>query len=147
MPSFTGKTFSSYYKNLLGIDQSSNAGITTSVKRIQDGAGNDTAIFLSDDNLAIRPVNDDTAATFQIRQTSGNNVLAVDTTNSVVKVGVKLLLIRSMPSLISIVFFQQVFLLILIMLFHFLAILDLLSFMQWDHPQHHHLMIKTQHPL
>ncbi len=82
MPTFTGKTFASFYKNLLGLNQTSNTGITTIPARVQDGAGQDTSILISDDVLSVTPKTDNFTGTFIVANTSGNNILAVDTTNS-----------------------------------------------------------------
>ena len=82
MPSFTGKTFASFYKNILGINQSSNTGVDTTARHIQDGAGNNTSIQLSDDNLSVQPQNDDTTGTMLVKNKAGSNIFAVDTTNS-----------------------------------------------------------------
>ena len=87
MPSFTGKTFSSYFKNILGIDQSSNTGVDSTIRGVQDGAGNNTALRLSDDNLLVKPVNDDTASTLWVQTAAGNSVLQVNTTDSKVAIG------------------------------------------------------------
>ena len=37
MPTFTGKTFASFYKNLLGINQASNTGVDATTRVVQDG--------------------------------------------------------------------------------------------------------------
>ena len=66
MPSFTGKTFSNFYKNILSTDQPANTGIDSSLARVQDGEGSNSAIFLSDDQLIVQPVNDDTTAAFRV---------------------------------------------------------------------------------
>ena len=87
MPSFTGKTFSNFYKNLLGINQSGNTGVDATTRNLQDGAGNSSAISLSDDVLSVQPVNDDTTGAMLVKNNAGNNILAVDTTNSKVLVG------------------------------------------------------------
>ena len=81
MPTFTGKTFASFYKNILGINQSTNVGVDATVRGVQDGAGNDTAIGLSDDSLIVKPTNDDTTGTFAVQTNGGDAVLTVDTTN------------------------------------------------------------------
>ena len=86
MPTFTGKTFASFYKNILGMNQSSNTGVDATIRKVQDGAGNDTAIALSDDNLVIKPVNDNTAGTLWVQSAAGNNVFAVSTEDMQVKV-------------------------------------------------------------
>ena len=49
MPSFTGKAFANFYKNILGINQTGKTGVDTSTRNVQDGAGNNTALMLSDD--------------------------------------------------------------------------------------------------
>ena len=87
MPTFTGKTFSSFYKNILGINQSSNTGVDSTVRTVQDGDGNNTAIALSDDNLVIKPKSDNTTETLWVQNASGTNVFKVDTTNSKILVG------------------------------------------------------------
>ena len=86
MPSFTGKTFSSFYKNILGIDQSSNTGADATTRNVQDGAGNNTVLSLSDDQLAVKPVNDD-GAVLKVTNAAGNIILAVNTTDSIVRAG------------------------------------------------------------
>ena len=87
MPSFTGKTFSSYFKNILGIDQSSNTGVDVAVRRVQDGAGNNTAIALSDDQFRVQPNEHNMTSTVSVGNQSGNNIFVVDTTNSKVLIG------------------------------------------------------------
>ena len=87
MPTFTGKTFSSFYKNILGMGQSSNTGVDSSIIPVHDGAGNETSIALSDDNLLIRPRSDNTNATLWVQNNSGDTLLAVDTVNSKVMIG------------------------------------------------------------
>jgi hypothetical protein len=87
MPSFTGKTFSSFYKNLLGMNQSSNTGVDATTRNIQDGAGNNSSLSLSDDVLSVQPVNDDSSGTILCKTKSGSTIFSVDTTNSKVLVG------------------------------------------------------------
>ena len=87
MPSFTGNPFSNFYKRILQISQPSNTGVTTVTKTIQDGEGNSTAISLSDDQFIVRPQDDNTTSTMIVANGGGDNILAVDTTNSLVKVG------------------------------------------------------------
>ena len=87
MPSFTGKLFSNFYKNILSTNQPANPGIDSSLARVQDGEGSDSAIWLSDDQVVVQPVNDDTTATFRVKTTSGAYPLIVDATNKVVKAG------------------------------------------------------------
>ena len=87
MPSFTGKTFANFYKNLLGINQSSNTGVDATTREVQDGAGNNTAIQLSDDRLKVKPVNDNTLQTFVVNVQSGLPCFTVDTINKIVRAG------------------------------------------------------------
>ena len=82
MPTFTGKTFSSFYKNILGMNQSGNTGVDATTRVIHDGAGQSTSISLSDDVLSVQPVTDNTTATMLVKNQGGSNILAVDTTNS-----------------------------------------------------------------
>ena len=79
-----GKTLKSTYKSLLRVDDNTN-GIDTASTNITDGEGTKSALFLSDDNLAVRPQNDDSVAAFQVRARGGTTSFTVDTTNNVVK--------------------------------------------------------------
>ena len=87
MPTFTGKTFSDFYKNILGINQSSNTGVDATTRVIHDGLGQSTSISLSDDVLQVQPQNDDSVGSLLCKNSGGSNILAVDTTNSRVLVG------------------------------------------------------------
>ena len=87
MPTFTGKKFSNFYKNLFGINQTSNTGVDSTTRNLQDGAGNNSSISLSDDVLQVQPQNDDSVGTFLCKSNAGNNILAVDTVNSKVNIG------------------------------------------------------------
>ena len=65
-----------------------NSGVTTSAKQVEDGAGNKSCVYLSDDQLLVRPLNDESVAIFQCRGAGGTPLLQVDSTNNLVKVGV-----------------------------------------------------------
>ena len=82
MPSKTGKSPSSYYKSDVSVEQSSNVGFDSTPRTIISGDGAGSAIALSDDNLFIKPQNDDTTETLAIFTKSNNKILSVDTTNS-----------------------------------------------------------------
>ena len=87
MPSKTGRPYSSYYKNGPQIRQTSNTGVDSTTRVLEDGDVNSTAISLSDDVLSVQPVTDNTTGTMLVKQSGGNNILAVDTTNSKVLLG------------------------------------------------------------
>ena len=87
MPTFTGKTFASFYKNILGINQTSNTGVDATTRTVHDGAGNSSSLSLSDDVLSVQPITDNTTATLLCKNQGGSNILAVDTTNSKVLIG------------------------------------------------------------
>ena len=87
MPTFTGKTFASFYKNLLGIDQTSNAGVDDTPRKLQDGSGVDTSISIAKNGMIVQPENADSTSTMLVRTLLGANVLSVDTDNSKVKTG------------------------------------------------------------
>ena len=87
MPTFLGKAFNTYFKNILHVNQSSNTGVDATTRTIQDGAGNDSVLSLSDDNLLIKPVNDNTIGTLSVQNASGNSLMIVDSTNSKVLLG------------------------------------------------------------
>ena len=81
--SLTGKTLSGSYKDILQVDNS-NSGLTTSVKTVKDGEGTSSCLSISDDNVIIRPVNDDTTSTLRVRASGGDVILDVDTTKELV---------------------------------------------------------------
>jgi len=84
MASFTGSSPASTYKDILQIDNS-NAGIATSLKSVKDGAGNQSALYVSDDQVKVRPENDDTTLALDVQNQNGSSKFAVDTTNNYVK--------------------------------------------------------------
>mgnify|MGYP001363717636 CR=1 FL=1 len=81
MPTKTGKTYSSFYKNDLAVNQSSNTGVDATTRVVHDGAGQSTSISLSDDVLSVQPVNDN-GNTLLVKNQGGSNIFVVDTTNS-----------------------------------------------------------------
>ena len=87
MPSLTGKKISDAYKRLLQINQSSNTGVDTVTRNVTDGDGGSTVASISDDQLLVKPVNDNTTTAFAVQNSGGSNRLTVDTTNDLVKVG------------------------------------------------------------
>ena len=87
MPTFTGKTFSSFYKNLLGLNQSSNTGVDATLRTIHDGAGQSTAISLCDDTLLVQPINDNTPSTLLVKNKAGDIIFSVSTADSTVLIG------------------------------------------------------------
>ena len=84
--SFTGKTKASTYKDILQLDNS-NTGVGTTLAVVKDGEGVSSSLLISDDQVSIRPQNDETTNTLDVRSQSGNQLLVVDSTNSLVKAG------------------------------------------------------------
>tara|TARA_B100000287_G_scaffold147328_1_gene139044 strand:- start:867 stop:1664 length:798 start_codon:yes stop_codon:yes gene_type:complete len=82
--SLTNKTIANTYKDLLQVDNSNN-GISTSTLTIKSGDGTETCTSISDDQLTIRPKNDNTTDTLNIRNVGGTELLKVDSTNTAVK--------------------------------------------------------------
>ena len=87
MPTFSQTTFASFFKRILQFGHAGNNGTPTSATSIQSGDGVATSVSLSDDVLSVQPVNDDTTGTMLVKNNAGNNILAVDTTNSKVLLG------------------------------------------------------------
>ena len=87
MPTFQGQTFSNFFKNILGINQSSNTGVDSTTRKVQDGAGNNSSIALSDDVLYVLPENDNTTQTFAVSNAGGSPRFTVDTTNDKCLIG------------------------------------------------------------
>ena len=86
MGSLAGKSPANTYKSLLKVADETN-GVSTTASQIQDGEGTNTCLYVSDDGLLVRPENDNTTSTLFVRGVTGTTVLAVDTSNNVVKVG------------------------------------------------------------
>ena len=82
--SFTNRTIADTYKDILQVDNSNN-GISTSTLTIKSGNGIETCTSISDDQLTIRPKNDNTTDTFNIRNASGTELFKVDSTNTAIK--------------------------------------------------------------
>ena len=87
MPTFSQTTFSSFWKRILQFGHSGNNGTPTSTTNIQSGDGVATSVSLSDDVLQVQPVNDNTTGAMLVKNQGGDNILAVDTTNSKVLAG------------------------------------------------------------
>ena len=86
MGSLAGKSPANTYKSLLKVADETN-GVSATASQIQDGEGTNTCLYVSDDGLMVRPVNDNTTTTFFVRGATGTGILAADTSNNVVKVG------------------------------------------------------------
>ena len=81
--SLTGKTKASTYKQLLNINHAD--GVTSTTRNVVDGENTASAISLSDDQLIVQPNDADSTAIFRVLNKSGSTILAVDSTNSLVK--------------------------------------------------------------
>ena len=86
MASFTGNSIKDVYKDILHTSNS-NTGIGSTIKQIACGDGDTTALHLSDRNLKVQPSTDSTSNTV-IYDKDGNALLAVDSTNDLVKAGI-----------------------------------------------------------
>ena len=82
MPTFSNTTFSNFWQRIVQVNQTSNTGVDATTRNLQTGDGVNTSVSLSDDVLSVQPVNDDTTGTMLVKNNAGNNILAVDTTNS-----------------------------------------------------------------
>ena len=85
--SLTGKTKASSYKDLLQMNNS-NSGIGTALRNVLDGEGTASALNLSDDNLKVQPINDDSTTVLSVSDKDANTLLAVDSSNDLVKAGI-----------------------------------------------------------
>ena len=81
--SLSGKTLKDTYIDLLQVDNS-NGGVTTSLKSIKDGGGSSSSLSISDDVTQIRPQNDDTTTTFNVKTAGNTSVLSVNTSSELV---------------------------------------------------------------
>ena len=86
MGSLAGKSPANTYKCLLKVADETN-GVSGTSSQIEDGEGTSTCISVGDDNFKVKPQSDNTTTTFEVENASGSNLLTVDSSNSVVKVG------------------------------------------------------------
>ena len=86
MGSLAGKSPANTYKSLLKVADETN-GVTSSVSQIEDGEGQATALQVSNNKLKIKPTTNDNTNTLLVERENGDDLFAVDTTNSLVKVG------------------------------------------------------------
>ena len=83
--SLANDTVKDRYGDLL-IVNNGGSGVTTSLQTIVDGGGTGTSTSISDDQVQIKPQNDNTTATLSVKTAAGSSVLEVDTTNSEVNI-------------------------------------------------------------
>ena len=81
--SLTGRSVSSWYKDLLEISNS-NSGVDGTLRPIKSGEGTSSAVYISTGKAKILPAADSTT-TLDVQDKDGNNKLLVDTTNDYVK--------------------------------------------------------------
>lgn len=82
--SLTNKTIADTYKDILEIDNGNN-GIDTSAKAVKSGDGTSSCISISDDQLAVKPQNDNTTDILNVRNAGNATLFQVDGTNTAVK--------------------------------------------------------------
>ena len=63
MPTFEGNPFKQFYKRIMQLNQSSNAGVDSTTRELETGDGVKTALSLSDDVLQVKPQSDNTTGT------------------------------------------------------------------------------------
>ena len=83
--SLVGKKLKDAYKDILSVSNS-NSGLTTSVKKVLSGNGNQSCVSISDDQALVQPTNDDTTSALRVSTQSGNVLMDCDTTNREVQV-------------------------------------------------------------
>ena len=86
MGSLAGKSPKDTYKSLLKVADETN-GVSSSVSQIEDGEGTSTALQVSNNKLKIKPTISNNTNTLLVENINGDDLLVVDTSNSLVKVG------------------------------------------------------------
>ena len=84
--SFLTKGISQFYKDLLHTDNS-NTGISTAIKQIKTGDGDATSLYVSTRQVEVKG-SADTTAVLNVKDKDNNALLAVDSTNDLVKLGI-----------------------------------------------------------
>ena len=85
MGSLAGKSPKDTYKSLLKVADETN-GVSGTLSTVEDGEGTSSSLSVSQGQIMIYP-NSDTIRTLRVRNASGTDLLVVDTSNSLVKVG------------------------------------------------------------
>ena len=85
MGSLAGKSPANTYKSLLKVADETN-GVSGTLSTVEDGEGTSSSLSVSQGQIMIYP-NSDTIRTLRVRNASGTDLLVVDTSNSLVKVG------------------------------------------------------------
>ena len=79
MAGMTGKTPSATYKDLLKIENS-NSGIDDTLRQVEDGAGDGSALYIETNSIRVKPEADDTAL-FDVHDKDGNSKFKIDSSN------------------------------------------------------------------
>ena len=82
--SIIGKALKDAYKDFLTVSNN-NSGLSTSTQNVVSGNGNASCISVSDDQLLVKPTNDDTTSALRVSTQGGTAILDVDSTNAEVK--------------------------------------------------------------
>ena len=77
----TDKTYASRYKTDVSVSQTTNVGFDSTTRILCSGDGADSSMSASDDVFQVKPVNDNSISTFNVKNQGNNLVLRVDTTN------------------------------------------------------------------
>jgi hypothetical protein len=85
MGSLAGKSPANTYKSLLKVADETN-GVSGSASQIEDGEGTSTCLQISTTVAHLKPASDVNAA-LKVERANGDDLLTVDTNNSLVKVG------------------------------------------------------------
>jgi len=82
-----GKPYASRFKTDVSVDQTNNVGFDSQARLLVSGDGASSSMSLSDDVCKVTPQNDNTSGTFLVTNKGASNILAVDTSSSLVKAG------------------------------------------------------------
>ena len=79
--SLGNSTVKDRFGDLLIVDNS-GSGLTTTLQSVKDGNGSSSALELSDDNVKIRPQNDNTSTTLSVNNAANTSIFSVNTSSS-----------------------------------------------------------------
>ena len=85
--SLTGKTKASTYKDILQMNNS-NSGVDATTRNVVDGEGTASSISISSEKAQVTPSAFDSTNVFVVTDKDGNGLLAVDSSNDLVKAGI-----------------------------------------------------------
>lgn len=86
MAGIGSKKWNNIFGSVLQVDNA-NTGVDSTIRNVQDGAGNESSVSISKNKALVKPSAADSTAAFQVKNASNNALLTVDSQNNKVLAG------------------------------------------------------------